>query len=126
MLKYVPRPDGHPLRGFGCGARNPRGSRSETRRYGAGLGPGSTRRIGSVSLRTRERGGSQRRYIKFGAARSGSSFEALLDACETLAASKKLKRLIAGANAGREKAWQRLVARGFRADHPGCGHAQAQ
>jgi GNAT superfamily N-acetyltransferase len=63
--------------------------------------------------------GSDRCYIKFGAARSGSSFEALLDASETLAASKKLKRLIAGANAGREKAWQRLVARGFRADIQG-------
>jgi GNAT superfamily N-acetyltransferase len=63
--------------------------------------------------------GSDECYIKFGAARSGSSFEALLDACETLAASKKLKRLIAGANAGREKAWQRLVARGFRADFQG-------
>jgi hypothetical protein len=61
-------------------------------------------------------------YIKFCSARSASSFDALLDACETLAASKKLKRLIAGANAGREKAWQRLVARGL----PRCDHAQAQ
>jgi hypothetical protein len=34
-------------------------------------------------------------YIKFGAARSGSSFDALLDGCEALAASKNLKRLIA-------------------------------
>jgi hypothetical protein len=58
-------------------------------------------------------------YIKFGAARSGLSFEALLDACETFAASKNLKRLIAGANAGREKAWKRLIARGFRSDFQG-------
>jgi GNAT superfamily N-acetyltransferase len=58
-------------------------------------------------------------YIKFGAARSGPAFDALLDACETLAASKNLKRLIAGANAGRDKAWQRLVARGFRSDFQG-------
>jgi hypothetical protein len=58
-------------------------------------------------------------YIKFGAARSGSSFDALLDACEALAASKKLKRVVAGANAGREKAWLRLVARGFRTDFQG-------
>jgi len=58
-------------------------------------------------------------YIKFGAARSELSFDSLLNACEALAASKKLKRLIAGANAGREKAWQRLVARGFRTDFQG-------
>jgi GNAT superfamily N-acetyltransferase len=58
-------------------------------------------------------------YIKFGAARSEMSFEALLDACEALAASKNLKRLIAGANAGREKAWKRLLARGFRSDFQG-------
>jgi GNAT superfamily N-acetyltransferase len=58
-------------------------------------------------------------YIKFGAARSELGFDALLEACETLAASKNLKRLIAGANAGRDKAWQRLVARGFRSDFQG-------
>jgi hypothetical protein len=58
-------------------------------------------------------------YIKFGAARSEMSFEALLDACETLAASKNLKRLIAGANVGREKAWKRLIGRGFLSDFQG-------
>ena len=58
-------------------------------------------------------------YIKFGAARSELSFEALLDSCETLAASKNLKRVIAGANAGREMAWKRLIARGFRSDFQG-------
>jgi GNAT superfamily N-acetyltransferase len=58
-------------------------------------------------------------YIKFGAARSGSSFDALLDGCEALAASRNLKRLIAGANAGRDNAWQRLVAHGFRSDFQG-------
>jgi GNAT superfamily N-acetyltransferase len=58
-------------------------------------------------------------YIKFGAARSEASFDALLDACETLAASKNLKRLIAGANAGRDNAWQRLIAHGFRSDFQG-------
>jgi GNAT superfamily N-acetyltransferase len=63
--------------------------------------------------------GSDACYIKFGAARSGSSFDALLDACETLAAAKKLGRLIAGANAGREKAYQRMVAQGFRSDFQG-------
>jgi GNAT superfamily N-acetyltransferase len=63
--------------------------------------------------------GSDACYIKFGGARSGSSFDALLDACETLAAEKKLGRLIAGANAGREKAYQRIIARGFRAEFQG-------
>ena len=58
-------------------------------------------------------------YIKFGAARSGSSFDALLDGCEALAASRNLKRLIAGANAGRDNAWQRLVAHGFLSDSQG-------
>jgi GNAT superfamily N-acetyltransferase len=37
-------------------------------------------------------------YIKFGSARSASSFDALLDACETLAASKRLKRGFAPSN----------------------------
>jgi GNAT superfamily N-acetyltransferase len=63
--------------------------------------------------------GSDACYIKFGAARSGSSFDVLLDACETLAAAKKVGRLIAGANAGREKAYQRMIARGFRAEFQG-------
>ena len=48
------------------------------------------------------------------------SFEALSEACETLAASKNLKRLIAGANDGREKAWKRLIGRGFRSDFQGA------
>jgi hypothetical protein len=58
-------------------------------------------------------------YIKFGAARSGSRFKALLDACETLAATKGLRHLIAGANAGREKAYQQMVAHGFRSEFQG-------
>ena len=43
--------------------------------------------------------GSNACYIKFGAARSGSSFEALLDACEALAATQGLSKILAGANA---------------------------
>jgi hypothetical protein len=58
-------------------------------------------------------------YIKFGAARSGSSFGALLDACEALAAAKGLRHLIAGANAGREKAYRQLLARGFHSEFQG-------
>jgi GNAT superfamily N-acetyltransferase len=63
--------------------------------------------------------GSDGCYIKFGAARSGSAFGALLDACETLAAEKRMSRLIAGANAGREKAYRRMIAHGFRSDFQG-------
>ena len=55
----------------------------------------------------------------FGAAKSGSSFDTLLDACEALAAAKGLSRLIAGANAGREKAYQQMIARGFRTEFQG-------
>jgi hypothetical protein len=65
-------------------------------------------------------------YIKFGAARSEASFDALLDACETLAASKNLKRLIAGANAGRDNSWQRLIAHGFRSDFQGVAMHRGQ
>jgi GNAT superfamily N-acetyltransferase len=63
--------------------------------------------------------GSDECYIKFGAARSGPTFGALLTACETLAAAKDLSRLIAGANAGREKAYRQMIAHGFRSDFQG-------
>jgi GNAT superfamily N-acetyltransferase len=63
--------------------------------------------------------GSDGCYIKFGAARSGSSFGALLDACEALAAAKGLRHLIAGANAGREQAYRQMVAHGFRSEFQG-------
>ena len=63
--------------------------------------------------------GGDRCYIKFGAARSGPSFDALLEACEALASARQLSRLIAGVNAGREKAYQQMVAHGFRSDFQG-------
>jgi len=63
--------------------------------------------------------GSDACYIKFGAAKSGSSFDTLLDACEALAAAKGLSRLIAGANAGREKAYQQMITCGFRTEFQG-------
>jgi len=43
----------------------------------------------------------------------------LLDACEAPAAAKGLSRLIAGANAGREKAYRQMVAHGFRTEFQG-------
>jgi GNAT superfamily N-acetyltransferase len=63
--------------------------------------------------------GSDYCYIKFGAARSGAALEMLFDACETLASAKRLSRLIAGANAGRERAWRQMIAHGFRSDFQG-------
>src|SRR5260370_20766875 len=48
--------------------------------------------------------GGDRCYIKFGSARSASSFDALLDACQTVTALKRLKRLVPGANAARAQA----------------------
>jgi len=57
-------------------------------------------------------------YIKFGAVRPGvdaaSFFGLLLDACHRLAADRGAKVLVAGANAGRERAWKALAHRGFR------------
>ncbi len=67
--------------------------------------------------------GSSACYIKFGAVRSGSNagrvFDRLLDACEALASSKGMSRLVAGVNTGRHKAYNRMIARGFRADMQG-------
>jgi len=63
--------------------------------------------------------GSDSCYVKFGAARSESSFDALLEACENLAAAKRLSLLVAGVNAGRQKAFQQMMARGFRIQFQG-------
>ena len=61
--------------------------------------------------------------IKFGAARSGpkaaASFDRLLDACESVAVSYGVDRLIGGANAGRPEAYQAMRRRGFRPDFLG-------
>jgi GNAT superfamily N-acetyltransferase len=57
-------------------------------------------------------------YVKFGAVRPGPHaarhFELLLDAAHQLAAGRGASTLVAGANAGRDKAWQALAQRGFR------------
>jgi GNAT superfamily N-acetyltransferase len=59
-------------------------------------------------------------FVKFGAARHGSgagaAFERLLDACEGLAATRGLGRLVAGVNTARREAYREMLARGFRAD----------
>ena len=64
--------------------------------------------------------GSGSCFVKFGAVRPGPEapqrFEALLDACEALAAHAGATRLAAGVNTGRLDAYRRLLGRGFRAD----------
>lgn len=64
--------------------------------------------------------GSGTCFVKFGAARPGTSaperFERLLDACEALAVRRGLGRLLVGMNTARHEAYRRLLARGFRAD----------
>jgi len=63
-------------------------------------------------------GGSGTCYVKFGAVHPGpnapKTFDALLDACQDLAASRGLKKVVAGANLAREEAYRAMVARGFR------------
>jgi GNAT superfamily N-acetyltransferase len=67
--------------------------------------------------------GSGAAYVKFGAARPGSSaprhFERLLDACEGFARARGAARLVAGVNAARHDAYRALIGRGFRASIQG-------
>ncbi len=67
--------------------------------------------------------GSGTCYVKFGAVRPGAGagerFGRLLDACEALAAGRGASSLVAGANAGRERAWKAMVERGFRREQQG-------
>ena len=62
-------------------------------------------------------------YIKFGAVRKGpgaeSLFNRLLNACEELATSHGLTRVLGGVNAACHDAYQRLIARGFRTEFQG-------
>ncbi len=59
-------------------------------------------------------------YVKFAAVRpgpaAGQTFDRLLDACESFALARGLSRLGAGVNLARQEAYQRMRARGFRAD----------
>jgi GNAT superfamily N-acetyltransferase len=62
--------------------------------------------------------GSGACYVKFGAVRPGPEaprrFDLLLDACHRLAAGRGASVLVAGANAGCDRAWAALANRGFR------------
>ena len=63
--------------------------------------------------------GSGKCYIKFAAARTGTAFEALLDACEVLAVREHLSVISAGVNTARDGAYVRMIARGFKTDFLG-------
>jgi GNAT superfamily N-acetyltransferase len=67
--------------------------------------------------------GSGTCYIKFGAVRPGPAaerlFGLLLDACHALAADRGATVLLAGVNAGRDRAWRVLADRGFHPDYQG-------
>jgi len=62
-------------------------------------------------------------YIKFAAVHPGSRaenvFDRLLDACETLAAARRLQRIEAGVNLNRSRAYRQLLRRGFRTSAQG-------
>jgi GNAT superfamily N-acetyltransferase len=67
--------------------------------------------------------GSGTCYIKFGAARPGSTasadFDALLVACEAFAAAAGARRVSAGVNTARHEAYAQMRARGYRTDVQG-------
>lgn len=71
----------------------------------------------------RTEAGSNTCYVKFGAVQpgpeAGQRFEQLLDACEQLAASQGMTRLIAGVNSAQHDAYNRMLARGFRTEITG-------
>ncbi len=79
--------------------------------------------------------GSGEVFVKFAAARDGERFDALLDACAALAASRGIAKVVAGVNLARRDAWSRMLARGHRAvrhgvvmqrpDAPGTCHPGA-
>ena len=62
--------------------------------------------------------GSDTCYIKFAAAWPGKKaaqlFDRLLDACNSFAASRQVKRIEAGVNLARQETHQKMLARGFK------------
>ena len=73
--------------------------------------------------------GNHKCLIKFGAVRRGPTggqlFDQLLDACEALAAARRLSRLEAGVNMSRHEAYRKLLERGFRTDIQGVAMHRA-
>ena len=73
--------------------------------------------------------GQNKCYVKFGAVQdgltSGSLFDRLLDACESMAGSRGMARLEAGVNLARHEAYHKLRERGFRTDLQGVAMHRA-
>jgi hypothetical protein len=71
----------------------------------------------------RSEAGADNCFIKFGAVRGGASAEQdhsrLLDACEALAGTVGMPKVLAGANMARHEAYRHLVARGYRTEIQG-------
>ncbi len=67
--------------------------------------------------------GRDRCYVKFAAVRRGPGadgrFDRILDACETLAAGRRLQYLTAGVSLARRQAYRQMLRRGFRTDQLG-------
>jgi hypothetical protein len=67
--------------------------------------------------------GSENCYVKFGAVQPGPDAQTavarLLAACEALAASRGLARLVAGVNTARRETYRTLLAAGFRTEVQG-------
>lgn len=67
--------------------------------------------------------GSGRCYVKFGAVKkgpqAGSRFEAMLKACEVLAASRGASTLVAGINTDRHDACRMMIEHGFKTEQVG-------
>lgn len=70
-------------------------------------------------------GGPDDCYVKFGAVRPGPAalahFDPLLDACEELAVSRGLRRVLAGVSTARHEAYRHLVELGYRTEIQGLG-----
>jgi GNAT superfamily N-acetyltransferase len=88
-----------------------------------GAGPGALDGVAVCHIGAGSEAGSGTCYIKFGAARPGpgadARFSRLLGACHRLAAARGAATLAAGANAGRDQAWQVMTGYGFRSSMQG-------
>lgn len=72
-------------------------------------------------------GGPDTCYVKFAAVSPGATapahFEQLLNACESLAAQRGLKRVFAGVSTARHEAYRQMIDHGFRNEVQGLGMA---
>jgi hypothetical protein len=85
--------------------------------------------FGVCHVGSKTEAGSGSCYVKFAAVCPGASaqgnFEALLNSCETYAATRSAGRLEAGVNMSRNEAYRIMVGRGFRTDLMGVAMQKA-